>query len=594
MEPAKQSAGAISVLRRYWEQARQLPIVLTFIILGSVATQLVSLYIPLLMRNLLNIMASHTTEQSIVHSAYVIIVALAVAMIMRQALQRLALWLLVDFEIEVLRRLSLSAFEYLVGHSYHFFSNHFAGTLTRKVSKYSEAFEAIADTAIFNFLPTTVFVLGAIGILFLRAHILGELLAGWVIIFLISQVTLVRFHRPLRIERANQDSATVGAISDAFTNHSLISVFSAKGFENNLIKERLLTLKIARLHAWRYMEVLWGVHGVLAIIINIALLYIAIGYWAEGKLTVGDLVLVQTYLMGSVDMLANVIQQLRRVYDAFADAGEMVAILDTPHEIQDKSNAPAITVTQGAITFSDVSFSFHEERPVLEHMSVTIAPGQRVALVGPSGAGKSTVTKLLLRLYDVKGGNITIDGQNIAEVTQDSLRENIGFVPQEPILFHRTLMENIRYGKRDATDEEVIEAATRAHCHEFISRLPQGYETLVGERGIKLSGGERQRVAIARAILKNAPILILDEATSSLDSESEHYIQESLQTLMHGKTAVVIAHRLSTIMTMDRILVIDHGRVEADGTHETLLAQDGLYKKLWSIQAGGFIAGEEE
>ncbi len=223
-----------------------------------------------------------------------------------------------------------------------------------------------------------------------------------------------------------------------------------------------------------------------------------------------------------------------------------------------------------------------------------IAPGEKIALVGPSGAGKSTITKLLLRLYDINSGAIEIDGQNIAEVTQESLRNAIAFVPQEPVLFHRTLMENIRYGRRDATDAEVIDAAKKAHCHEFIAALPEGYNTYVGERGIKLSGGERQRVAIARAILKDAPILVLDEATSSLDSESEHLIQDALEVLMRGKTVIVIAHRLSTIMKMDRIVVLEGGQVVAEGTHEELLQQGGLYHKLWSIQAGGFIVDEED
>jgi len=214
-----------------------------------------------------------------------------------------------------------------------------------------------------------------------------------------------------------------------------------------------------------------------------------------------------------------------------------------------------------------------------------------VALVGPSGAGKSTVTKLLLRLYDVTGGAVRIDGEDIREVTQESLRQSISFVPQEPILFHRSLKDNIRYGRPDASEEEVIEAAKRAHCHEFISQLTEGYETHVGERGVKLSGGERQRVAIARAILKNAPILILDEATSALDSESEALIQDALKVLMEGKTVIVIAHRLSTIMTMDRIIVIENGAIAAEGTHDELVRHEGgLYHKLWSIQAGSFIA----
>lgn len=239
----------------------------------------------------------------------------------------------------------------------------------------------------------------------------------------------------------------------------------------------------------------------------------------------------------------------------------------------------------------DVAFGFGSERSILQNYNLTINEGEKVALVGPSGAGKSTITKLLLRLYDVTGGTIRIDGQDIATVTQDSVREAIAFVPQEPILFHRTLMDNIRYGRRDATDGEVIEAAKKARCHDFITALPLGYDTFVGERGVKLSGGERQRVAIARALLKDAPILILDEATSSLDSESEALIQEALTVLMEGKTVVVIAHRLSTIMHMDRIIVMEKGDIAAQGTHDELLNSEGsLYHKLWSIQAGSFNA----
>jgi ABC-type multidrug transport system fused ATPase/permease subunit len=237
----------------------------------------------------------------------------------------------------------------------------------------------------------------------------------------------------------------------------------------------------------------------------------------------------------------------------------------------------------------DVTFRFQAGKPVLRNFHLRIRSGEKVALVGPSGAGKSTITKLLLRLYEVSEGSVRIDGQNLSDVTQDSIWNMVGFVPQEPILFHRTLAENIRYGRRDATDEAVIDAARKAHCHEFITALQDGYNTYVGERGIKLSGGERQRVAIARAILKDAPILVLDEATSNLDSESEALIRDALEVLMRGKTVVVIAHRLSTIMKMDRIVVVEDGRVVATGTHHELIQQQGLYRKLWSIQAGGFL-----
>jgi ATP-binding cassette, subfamily B, bacterial len=289
-------------------------------------------------------------------------------------------------------------------------------------------------------------------------------------------------------------------------------------------------------------------------------------------------------------VLWNVGRAIRKLYEALANADEMIEILNTPHEVKDARNAKELQVQTGRIEFQNVYFSFNKTRRILKDMNLVIKPKEKVALVGPSGAGKSTITKLLFRFFDVERGKIIVGNQNIAKVTQDSLRENIALVPQEPILFHRTIMDNIRYGRRDAMDKEVIEAAKRAHAHEFIEGLQDGYETFVGERGVKLSGGERQRVAIARAILKNAPILVLDEATSSLDSESEALIQEALEELMRDKTTIVIAHRLSTIMKMDRIVVIEDGKVTESGTHKQLLRKkDNIYKKLWEIQAGGFI-----
>ncbi len=334
--------------------------------------------------------------------------------------------------------------------------------------------------------------------------------------------------------------------------------------------------------------------GLMVISINAILLFVAGRLWLLGMLTLGDIILLQSYLLGTFDRLFGINRVLRRFYDTLADAEEMVAILELPHGVADTKDAKQLIVKNSSITFTDVSFHFHTNRPILSRLDLSIAAGQRIALVGPSGAGKSTITRLLLRLYDIQEGSIEIDGQDIAKVTQDSLRDAIAFVPQEPVLFHRSLMDNIRYGRRDASDEEVVEAAKQAHCHEFISGLADGYNTFVGERGVKLSGGERQRVAIARAILKNAPILVLDEATSSLDSESEHLIQDALATLMQNKTVLVIAHRLSTIMKMDRIIVLEGGTVVADGTHDELLSQGGLYHKLWSIQAGGFIVDDEE
>jgi len=284
-------------------------------------------------------------------------------------------------------------------------------------------------------------------------------------------------------------------------------------------------------------------------------------------------------------------------YEGYADAKEMVEIMKLPYEVRDVSDAKPLMVSKGEVFFEGVNFSFSDarERDILKGINLKIRDGEKIALVGPSGSGKTTLVRLLLRFYDVVSGGIYVDGQNIQSVTLISLRDNIALVPQDPILFHRTIMENIRYGREGASDEEVINAARLAHCDEFIRGLRQQYETFVGERGIKLSGGERQRVAIARAILKNAPILILDEATSSLDSYSESLIQSALDNLMKGKTTIVIAHRLSTIRKMDRIIILEKGMTKEEGTHEELILRDSLYRKLWDLQAGGFIRenGEE-
>jgi ATP-binding cassette subfamily B protein len=281
---------------------------------------------------------------------------------------------------------------------------------------------------------------------------------------------------------------------------------------------------------------------------------------------------------------------MRDLYRDLADAEEMVEILNTKYEIEDPENAKNISVVRGKIEFQKVKFSYDKSKKVIKNLNLYIKPGEKVALVGPSGGGKSTVAKLILRFFDIQRGKILVDGQNIKTVTQNSLRSQISLVPQDPILFHRTLKENIRYGCRNATDEQVIAASKLAHCHEFIQKFPEKYETYVGERGVKLSGGERQRVAIARAILANNPITILDEATSSLDSYSESKIQEALKNLMKYKTTLIIAHRLSTIMSADRILVFKDGEIVESGTHNALIKKEkGLYKKLWHLQSGGYL-----
>ena len=330
--------------------------------------------------------------------------------------------------------------------------------------------------------------------------------------------------------------------------------------------------------------------GFAVAFVDVAIMAIAVVLWIQGEITVGTIVLAQIYLLRLFDITWNLGRQISRTVQALNDAKEMIAIFKEPLSVADARNPESPRVNKGEIEFDHVTFKYKEGKSVFEELCMHIPAGQKVGLVGHSGAGKSTITKLILRFTDIDTGTIRIDGQDISKIRQDDLRREISYVPQEPILFHRSLKENIAYGNPHASEEEVITAAKRAHAHEFIESLPDGYDTMVGERGIKLSGGERQRVAIARALLKDAPILILDEATSSLDSISERHIQDALKELMKGRTTLVIAHRLSTIQTMDRIIVFENGVVIEEGTHQELIEDKrGVYNELWQEQSSGFL-----
>jgi ATP-binding cassette subfamily B protein len=391
------------------------------------------------------------------------------------------------------------------------------------------------------------------------------------------------------LKKSELDTKITAQLADSITNNVNIKLFSNLKREDGAFRNITEQLFKIRRFSWNLMTYLEATQATMMLIMEGLIMYLGIKFWKEGVLTVGDFTLIQLYLISIFDKLWGMGKQVRTFYEALADANEMTEIMLQPHEINDVPGAKKLNLTHGKIEFNNVDFRYHKSAGVLNKFKFTIGAGERIALIGPSGGGKSTIVKLLLRFHDVQSGEILIDGQNIAKVTQDSLRDILSLVPQDPILFHRTLIENIRYSKNNATDKEVIAAAKAAHAHEFITRASGGYNTYVGERGIKLSGGERQRVAIARAILKNAPVLILDEATSSLDSESEHYIQDALKNLMRNKTVIVIAHRLSTIMQMDRIIVLENGKITEQGKHEELLkVEQGTYQKLWQIQAGGF------
>ncbi|MDP2630492.1 MAG: ABC transporter ATP-binding protein [Candidatus Uhrbacteria bacterium] len=498
------------------------------------------------------------------------------------------------FQTSVITDLKEHAFSALLHHSYTFFSNSFAGALVRRVHRLAnDGFEMFADRMLWTLLPLVISLGGIVIVLWSTLPAFAVVLVIWFLIFFTVQIALSLWKMQYDIARGKRDTQNSAILADSLANHATIQLFARKKYEFLKFREANQDLRKIMFFTWNLGGVIDAVQSLLFMIIQFVVLYVALRAWRDGQITLGTFVLVQTYLVQIFGKLWDFGRAVRNIYSSFADAKEMVEIMLTPIDVADIPRAPLLSVTRGEIIFDHVSFSYQKTRRVLNDISLNIPSGQRIGLVGPSGAGKSTVVKLLLRLHDVESGHITIDGQDIQKCTQDSLRESVSFVPQEPILFHRTLMENIRYGRLDATDEEVHVAATRAHCDAFIRDLPDNYQTLVGERGVKLSGGERQRIAIARAILKNAPILVLDEATSSLDSESELLIQDALEKLMKGKTVIAIAHRLSTIRQMDRIIVLTDGCITEEGSHESLLKKRGsMYAKLWELQSGGFFDRE--
>ncbi|MEI6479908.1 MAG: ABC transporter ATP-binding protein [bacterium] len=506
------------------------------------------------------------------------------------ALWRIGSFAVVHFEAHGMADLRTQAYRSLIFHSYSFFANNFTGAIVQRVGRYARAFEKIIDRITWDIVPLVVRVTGILIVTYYIEPKLTLIIIFWTLIYMmVSQVySMWRFKH--NVVMAEADSRTTAVLADTITNQNNIELFSShkaeiKNFDDVVENQRRITQ-----FNWNMNIGFDGVQALFSFVVEFIVFYFAIHFWQGNIFTVGSFVLIQLYVIGLSGQLWGFARIIRDFYEGYADAKEMVEIMKLPYEIKDTPTSKSVSISFGEILFDNVNFSFNGTREVLSGINLCIKSGEKVALVGPSGAGKTTFVRLLLRFYELTGGNITIDKNEIKDITLESLRNNISLVPQDPLLFHRTIKENIRYGKPDATDEEIVEAARLAHCSEFIENLPKKYDTYVGERGIKLSGGERQRVAIARAILKNAPILILDEATSSLDSHSESLIQDALDTLMKGKTTIVIAHRLSTIKKMDRIIVLKGGKIVEDGSHSNLVKEvDGMYKKLWELQAGGFI-----
>lgn len=483
----------------------------------------------------------------------------------------------------------MSTFDYVMYHSHRYFSDQLAGKIATQISELPRAIDAIRVIFTWNILTAvstiTVFVIT----LFYIHPLFAWVFLLWIVLQTGGVLLMSGMVNKASEKHAEDKSALNGAIVDTLSNSLSVRLFSRQPYEQKWVG------KMQEVEKESYRKLIVKMNWTRFVMdINFVFFYGLIVYlmiisWQNYQLSTGTFILIFNTIAGITFQLWYLGEALPDLFSHIGSAKQALELVTTPHELQDAPDAKPLVVTQGEISFNNVSFHYNKGQHIFENKNLTIAPGQKVGLVGFSGSGKTTFVNLILRFYEVEQGSISIDGQNIAHVTQESLRSNIAMIPQETALFHRSLMDNIRYGRVDATDQEVMEAARKAHCEEFISRLPKGYESLVGERGTKLSGGQRQRIAIARAFLKNAPILILDEATSALDSVTEQLIQASLHELIKGRTTIVIAHRLSTLAQMDRIVVFDKGCIVEDGTHGSLLQAGGHYAKMWRMQAGGFL-----
>ena len=568
---------------------RQFP----WLAIGSLLTRLCAtisvLVPPIFYKEIIDILSSSTgiTNELSLNAIGVLMIILWIK-IASFIVYRLYDFWAIALEMNIQERINNFFLHKLQYHSYKFFSENMSWSLISKFRKGVSAFEKLSDIFSWQILP----FITNVTIILIIIGVQNIWISFWIfmviLIFTRLQYVLYKYIHPYQ-EKANAlDSEQGGLLSDLIINNHTIKLFASEKKEERKYAKLNYDTAHARKIQYHKSIWIWGSSAAIWIILEIGIMYFAIRMWWNGTISLGMIVLLQTYILRLIDFLWGIGQTLRHTFIAISEASEILEIIDTPHEIQDKSSKK-LKLQHGAISFNNVNFSYGENQ-IFHDLNFHIKPGERVALVGESGSGKTTITKLLFRLYDIQKGEILIDDQNIAEVTQESLRSSMSMIPQDPILFHRSIRENIAYGKPNASDEEIIAAAKMARCHEFISHLKDGYETLVGERGIKLSWGERQRVAIARAILENKQIIVMDEATSALDSESEFLIQEAIEELMQNKTLLIIAHRLSTIMKMDKIIVMDQGKIAEKGSHKELLAKDnGIYKKLRNIQSGGFI-----
>ncbi|ANW03639.1 ABC transporter ATP-binding protein [Bradyrhizobium icense] len=564
---------------RYLRRRRAAHVVIVSAVVAAVACSVGTQYG---VKNLVDSLTAGSSHANSVWLAFAFLMSLIAA---DNLLWRVASWTASFTFVGVTGDLRRDMFRHLTGHAPSYFSDRLPGMLTSRITATSNAVFTVENMFVWNVLPPCIATVSAI---LLIGTVSLAMSAGLIIIagiMLMAMFQLAAAGKPLHDDFADKAAAVDGEMVDVISNLPLVRAFCGLSYEHDRFDATVERELDARGRSLRYLEKLRILHAVVTIVLTIALLAWAIALWQRGAATTGDVVLVCTLGLSILSATRDLAVALVDVTQHVARLTEAIATLLLPHELKDHPEAEPLIRSGAAVAFNNVSFHYPGGVQVFEKFSLRIQPGQRVGLVGHSGGGKSSLFVLLQRFYDVQHGNIAIDGQDISRVTQQSLREAISVVPQDISLFHRSIMENIRYGRPNATDDEVLRAAIAARC-DFIENLPDGMATMVGDRGIKVSGGQRQRIAIARAFLKDAPILLLDEATAALDSESEEAIREALSRLMRGRTVIAIAHRLATLRNFDRVVVLQGGRIIEDGPPDILLQGRGPYRELVAREMG--------
>ncbi len=600
MKHHKTTSPNLKTLAIFWHFTRAYPFLFWYATIGSMVATIVNDVLPPFIiataLNKLQYLYSHHQPINF-HELMPYFIAYSAAAIIGSPIlwqtQARSAWL---YLIKTEQKLMEHVFDHVQYMDTKFHSDRFGGALVSQTNKFVTAYERLHNDFNWNILNgATAFVASLIILLFMNA-VYALAFVGISIIFLLVMYKRMEKQMPFNRRLSSSESQTTAKLADTITNVSTVKSFAGEPLENRLFHQQTNRSKqayIDLMNAQMKNEFISrsGIAFVKILAFSMGLVSIIVFHSP-----IGALYLTLTYTINLTDRLWQFMFIIRNINRAFGDSADMTDILGLDPAIKDPANPETVRIDRGGIRLRDVGFRYDDDKRnvLFDKLNLSISPGEQVGLVGHSGGGKSSLVRLLARFMDVNEGAIEVDGQDIRNITQQALRKHIAYVPQEPLLFHRSLMENIRYGRPDATDEEIIVVAKLAHAHEFIVSLPNAYETLVGERGVKLSGGQRQRVAIARAMLKNAPILLLDEATSALDSQSEVLIQDALWKLMEGRTAIVIAHRLSTIQKMDRIIVMEDGQIVEQGSHKDLLAQNGTYALLWAHQSGGFIEDDDE